>query len=113
MEGGIILPFGMDLGGGWGLGAQTEVDVVSDGANGHDFEYFNTVTVGHDLIGSLAFYLEFAALATPESGPWQGMVDLGFTYGFGDNTQLDFGCNFGVTDAAPDYSPFVGLTVRF
>jgi len=114
VEGGVILPFGMDLGGGWGLGAQTQVDLVSDGANGHDFEYFNTLTVGRDLIGSLSFYLEFAALVTPESGgPWQGQVDLGFTYGIGDNMQLDFGCNFGVTRSAPDYNPFLGLTVRF
>ncbi len=114
VEGGVILPFGMDLGAGWGLGAQTEVDIVSDGANGHDFEYFNTITVGHDIIGSLAFYLEFAALVTPESGgPWQGQVDLGFTYGIGDNMQWDFGCNFGVTRSAPDYNPFLGFTVRF
>ncbi len=114
VEGGVILPFGMDLGAGWGLGAQTEVDIVSDGANGHDFEYFNTITVGRDLIGSLAFYLEFAALVTPESGgAWQGQVDLGFTYGIGDNMQLDLGCNFGVTRSAPDYNPFLGFTVRF
>jgi hypothetical protein len=114
IEGGVILPFSMDLGAGWGLGAQTEVDIVSDGLNGHDFEYFNTLTVGRDLFGSLAFYLEWAALVTPESGgEWQGQVDLGFTYGIGDNTQLDLGCNFGVTDSAPDYSPFLGLTVRF
>ncbi len=114
LEGGVILPFAMDLGGGWGLGAQTEVDVVHDGSNGRDLEYFNTVTVGHDLVGNLAFYLEFAALVTPESdGPWQGQVDLGFTYGIGDNVQIDFGCNFGVTRSAPDYNPFLGLTLRF
>jgi hypothetical protein len=114
VEGGAILPFGMDLGAGWGLGAQTEVDIVSDGANGHDFGCFNTLTVGHDITGSLAFYLEFAALVTPESGgPWQGQVDLGFTCGIGDNMQLDLGCNFGVTRSAPDYNPFLGLTVRF
>lgn len=114
VEGGVILPFGMDLGAGWGLGAQTEVDIVSDGVNGHDFEYFSTLSVGHDLIGSLAFYLEFAALVTPESGgPWQGQVDLGFTYGIGEHMQLDLGCNFGVTRSAPDYNPFLGFTVRF
>jgi len=114
IEGGLILPFGMDLGGGWGLGAQAEVDVVHDGNEGHDFEYFNTVTVGRDLIGNLAFYVEFAALVTPESGgAWQGQVDLGFTYGIGENIQLDLGCNFGVTDSAPDYNPFMGFTVRF
>lgn len=114
VEGGVILPFGMDLGAGWGLGAQTEVDIVSDGVNGHDFEYFSTLSVGHDLIGSLAFYLEFAALVTPEGGgPWQGQVDLGFTYGIGEHMQLDLGCNFGVTRSAPDYNPFLGFTVRF
>lgn len=31
----------------------------------------------------------------------------------GYNLQLDLGCNFGVTEAAPDYSPFVGFSARF
>ncbi len=113
-EGGVIVPFAMDLGGGWGLGAQTEVNFVSDGAGGTDVEYFNTLTVGRDLIGDLAGYIEFAALVTPDSGgKWQGQVDLGFTYAIGDNTQLDCGCNFGVTQSAPDFNPFLGLTFRY
>lgn len=113
-EGGIILPFAMDVGGGWGLGAQTEVDFVSDGAGGHDAEYFNTLTIGHGIIGNLAGYTEFAALLTPESATgWQGQWNVGFTYAVNANTQLDCGCNFGVTDAAPDYNPFFGVTFRF
>jgi hypothetical protein len=57
--------------------------------------------------------LEFAALVTPESGVrWQGQIDLGFTYGLNANTQLDFGCNFGVTESAPDFNPFIGLSWR-
>jgi hypothetical protein len=114
LEGGVILPFGMDLGAGWGLGVQTEVDFVSDGAGSHDFEYFNTVTVGRELIGALAFYLEFAARVTPATGgAWQGQLDLGFTYGLGDHMQFDLGCNFGLTDTAPDFNPFLGFTVRY
>ena len=113
-EGGVILPFAMDVGRGWGLGAQTEVDFVSDGAGGHDAEYFNTVTIGHDIIGNLAAYTEFAALVTPENPiGWQGMWNVGFTYAFNANTQLDWGCNFGVTDSAPDYNPFFGVSFRY
>ena len=113
-EGGVILPFALDLGNGWGLGAQTEIDFVRDGAGGYDAEYFNTITVGHDIIGDLAGYLEFTALATPESNTdWQGTVDVGFTYAVNKDIQLDCGCNFGVTDAAPDYNPFMGVTLRF
>lgn len=112
-EGGIIVPFAMELGGGWGLGAMAEFDFVADGAGGHDVEFFNTVTFGHDLVGNLGGYVEFASLVTPESNrDWQGQMALGFTLGLNENTQLDFGCNFGVTRTAPNFNPFVGLSWR-
>lgn len=113
-ECGLIVPFAADLGGGWGLGAMTEFDFVSDGNGGHDTEYFNTVTVGHDLAGNLAGYMEFAALVTPENGEgWQGQLGVGLTYAIGGNVQLDLGCNFGITESAPDYNPFAGASFRF
>jgi len=113
-EGGLIIPFAADLGGGWGLGAMTEFDYVSDENGGHDTAYFNTITVGHDLVGALAGYLEFAALVMPESDDdWLGLLGAGFTFGINENAQLDFGCNFGVTESAPDYNPFIGITLRF
>ena len=43
----------------------------------------------------------------------EGQVDVGFTYGLDENTQLDFGCNFGVTKSAPDFSPFIGISLRY
>lgn len=113
-EGGIILPLGVELPAGWGMGLMTEVDFVRDGSNAFDTEYFNTVTFSHDIFGALGGYVEFAALFTPESdAQWQGQLDVGLTYGLNENTQLDLGCNFGVTSVAPDYNPFVGLTLRF
>ncbi len=113
-EGGIILPLAVELPAGWGLGLMTEVDFVRDGSNAFDTEYFNTITFGHDIVGNLGGYVEFAALFTPESdAQWQGQLGVGFTYGFCENTQLDLGCNFGVTRVAPDYNPFLGLTLRF
>lgn len=113
-EGGIIFPFAVELPAGWGLGVMAEVDFVRDASNAFDTEYFNTITLSHDIVGNLGGYVEFAARFTPESdAQWQGQVDVGLTYGLCENSQLDLGCNFGVTDTAPDYNPFVGLTLRF
>lgn len=113
-EGGIILPLAVELPAGWGMGLMTEVDFVRDASNAFDTEYLNTITFGHDIVGNLGGYVEFAALFTPESNAqWQGQVGVGVTYGFCPNSQLDLGCNFGVTRAAPDFNPFVGFTVRF
>lgn len=112
-EGGVIVPWALELPAGWGLGGIVEFDFVSDGGGGRDTEYFNTIALSHDIYGELGGYVEFAALVTPESGgEWQGQVDVGFTYGLNDNMQIDFGCNFGVTDAAPDFNPFVGFSWR-
>jgi hypothetical protein len=113
-EGGVILPLAVELPGGWGMGMMTEFDFVSDDGGGYDTEYLNSVTFSHDIVGKLGGYLEFAALVTPGSDvEWQGQVDVGFTYGVNKNTQFDFGCNFGVTESAPDFNPFVGLSLRF
>jgi hypothetical protein len=112
-EGGVIFPWAVELPSGWGLGGIVEFDFVSDRRGERDTEYFNTIALSHDIVGDLGGYVELAALVTPESGgPWQGQVDLGFTYALDEHTQLDFGCNFGVTDAAPDFNPFLGFSWR-
>jgi hypothetical protein len=113
-EGGVIIPLAVELPLGWGMGLMTEFDFVADGSSGFDTEYFNTITLSHDLAGNLGGYIEFAALVTPEGGgEWQGQADLGFTYALNANTQFDLGCNFGVTSSAPDYAPFIGIALRF
>ena len=67
-----------------------------------------------DLTEKLGFYLEFAAtVSTASRSPWQGQVDGGLTYALTPDVQLDLGCNFGVTSAAPDFNPFVGLSFRY
>ncbi|MDC0267843.1 transporter [bacterium] len=113
-EGGLILPFSLDLGNGWGLGAQTELDLVRDESGDRDIEYFNTITVGHAIVGNLSGYLEFAARFTPESNTdWQGVIGAGLTYAINNDIQLDGGCYFGTTRSAADYNPFLGVSYRF
>ncbi len=112
-EGGIIVPWAVELPAGWGLGGITEFDFVSDDRGGRATEYFNTIALSHDLWGPLGGYVELAAGVSPvEDGGWLGQVDVGFTYAVNEDVQLDFGCNFGVTKSAPDFNPFIGLSWR-
>jgi hypothetical protein len=114
-EGGLIGLLSFPLPAGWESVAMSEVDFVRSGqGSGHDTEFVNSITFGHDLVGTLAGYVEFYSVVSTAAGsPWQGQADLGFTLGLNAYTQLDFGCNFGVTDSAPDFQPFLGLSIRY
>ena len=113
-EGGVILPLAVALPGGWGMGLMTEVDFVSDGDAGHDTEWVNSITVSHDIVGKLAGYLEFFSVVGNAPGfDWQGQIDVGFTCAVTEDVQFDFGCNFGITESAPDFQPFAGFSLRF
>lgn len=49
---------------------------------------------------------------TERAAAWEGTFDFGLTYLVHDNLQLDTGVNVGVTRAAADWNPFVGLSWR-
>jgi hypothetical protein len=58
--------------------------------------------------------VEFATLvSTDADSDWLGIIDVGLTYAVTENIQLDAGVNLGVTRAADDVNPFVGLSIRF
>jgi Putative MetA-pathway of phenol degradation len=114
IEGGLILPFAWNLSGRLHLGLMTEIDRLADEeGGGHHFEWINSVTLGADITDRLGAYAEFAAVLAEGGGEWTGQIDTGVTYALTDDIQLDAGCNFGVTETAPDYQPFVGLSIRF
>lgn len=113
-EGGVIFVLGFQLPAGWSSAVMTEVDWVSDGAGGHDVEWLNSITFARDLWGDFGGYVELVVVAGDAPGfETQGQFDLGLTYAVSDNIQLDLGCNFGITESAPDYQPFVGVSRRF
>ena len=113
-EGGVIVPLAVELPRGWSMGLMTEFDFVRNDEAGYDTDFVNSITFSHDIVGDLGGYVEFfSVVSTAANSEWQGQADLGFTYALNSNTQLDFGCNFGVTKSAPDFNPFVGLSLRF
>jgi hypothetical protein len=115
VEGGVIFPYVVQLPAGWGLAGMTEFDLNHDEpGSGYHAEFVNTITVGHHIIGDLDGYLEFyRAVSAEDDSRWVGTFDLGITYAWTENVQLDAGVNIGVTDSADDVNPFIGLSYRF
>ena len=115
VEGGIIFPFAMELPADWGLGAQAEVDhIQNSGSSDYHQEFLNTVAVSHDIVGKLGGYVELFSNVSTESGAkWIATFDFGFTYAINRDIQLDAGMNIGLTDAADDLNPFIGLSMRY
>ncbi|MGB7159037.1 MAG: transporter [Tepidisphaeraceae bacterium] len=114
IEGGLIVPFAMSLPREWGLGLMAEFDAVRDGADeDYELQFVHTATVGHDIVGDLAGYIEYIGITTTEEG--NGYVSLlggGLTYGVNENVQLDCGVNFGLSKEADDFNVFAGVSVR-
>ena len=115
VEGGVIFPFAMELPAEWGLGAQLEIDHLRDssGSSYHQ-EFSNTIAVSHDIVEKLGFYVElFNSVSNERHSAWIATFDFGFTYAVTGNIQLDAGMNIGLTDAADDFNPFIGLSMRY
>ncbi|HEY5744348.1 MAG TPA: transporter [Terrimicrobiaceae bacterium] len=111
VEGGIILPLAVELPCGWRMGVMTEFDIVYREHGGYGPDFVNSITFSHDIIGNLAGYVEFFSQLTEDD--LIITLDAGLTYALTEDIQLDCGCNFGITEAAEDFNPFVGISMRF
>lgn len=114
-EGGVIIPLSIALPAGWSTTVMTEFDFARNaGGGGYDAEFVNSITASHDIVGPLGGYLEFFSVTGNALGfDWIGQVDVGLTCAVTDNVVFDAGCNFGVTEAAPDFNPFAGFSIRY
>ncbi len=115
VEGGLLLPLGVKLPADFDLGTEAGFSFYRNSFDSsYHAEFIQSVTVGHAIAGKLSGYLEFFSnLSTERQSGWVATADAGLAYLVTENLQLDGGCNFGVTKAADDFNPFVGLTVRF
>jgi hypothetical protein len=115
VEGGLIVPFAVTLTERAGLIFMVEFDIVHDDVGGgYEMDFVNSVSFGFDLTDRLGCYLEFVSVATTrEDASWEGYADAGLTFAVNDDFVLDAGVVVGVNDAAEDFAPFVGFSVRF
>lgn len=112
VEGGLIIPLAIDVGGGWGVGTMLEADVVAiEGTKKHRGVLASSITAARDLTDRLGFYVEF--FNEVSGSPWVATADGGFTFGVTPGIQLDAGMNVGLTRAAEGVNPFLGFSIRF
>lgn len=115
VEFGLNAPLAIDLGDGYGLGLMSRIDVLKDADDsGYHAAFANMATVGvpwTDEIGS--YYEIYTERGTDDGDRWIVTFDTGVTYALSDNTQLDSGINIGLTEAATNYEPFIGISYRY
>ncbi len=115
VEGGLIIPFAVQLPSDFGLGINGGILAIKDD-EGPDYhaEYLASVSLSYEWDDQFGTYYEIATiLGTKDPRGDILLLGMGFTYGIRDNLQLDGGVNFGVTSASDRFNPFVGLTQRF
>jgi hypothetical protein len=112
-EGGVMFPVAVALPAGFGLGAMLELDFVRDAGDGYGIAVVHTVTLGHQIVGDLDGYVEYAGTSFDGAGEtYQAVIGCGLTYAVGADVQLDAGVNFGVSEAADDFNVFAGVSFR-
>lgn len=111
-EGGLILPFSIDLTEDWGLGLQSEFEYAwDDNDSDYDLEWLHTAVLGTSLTDRVGVYVEYLGIAGDH--PYQAHLSGGVTYAVNELIQLDVGSVVGLNDAAEDLNVFSGFTVKF
>lgn len=114
-QGGIALPLQLSLPAGFSLGFMPGVSAAPDASGGgYHPQIAASISLSRTLVGNLSAFGEFATNLDPAHGSqWVGTLDFGLIYLLTNDVQLDLGMNVGVTRAAPDLAPFLGLSIRF
>jgi hypothetical protein len=114
VEGGVILPLAVPLPSDFGLGLMAEVDFVyNDEQDDYGVDFVQTATVGHNIIGNLAGYIEYVGVAPQDTGgTYQAIGSAGLTYRLTDDWIVDFGGTASPSDSADDFTVFVGTSFR-
>lgn len=114
-EGGLIVPFGFEGPAGWSCAVMFEGDIEADeDGSGHHFTAVTSATTSHDLTESTAVFFELVSVLSAEPGAdWEAYFNTGMTWAVTPTWQLDGGVRIGLTDAATDFTPFLGLSTKF
>jgi len=115
VEGGLVLPFEVELPSAFYSGLTTRFDAVrNEREPGYHAEFVNSVEFGRRLFGNLSGYVEFfSVVSTKSDADWEGSFDPGLIYNVTKNLQFNVGANIGVTRSADDWAAFAGMTWRY
>lgn len=114
-EGGLIVPFGFEGPSGWSCAVMAEVDLATDeDGGGHHLVGLASATASHELTEDTALFLELVSVLSAEArSDYEAYFNTGMTWALSPTCQLDGGIRLGLTDAATDFTPFLGATTKF
>lgn len=116
VEGGLSLPFAASLPGGFSLGLMLQLDLLrADDGRGTDALLVHTATIGRDLFGPVAGFLEYVGVAPLESGAgeYRALLSTGLTWAATDDLAFDAGVRVGLTGPdTEDLAVFAGMSLR-
>lgn len=114
VEGGVIVPFAFDGPGGWSCAVMGEVDLEANEDGDFHLVGLTSATASHDLTEQTAVFFELVSMLSAESGSdWEAYLNTGMTWLLTPTWQLDGGIRVGLTDAAAEYAPFLGVSTKF
>jgi hypothetical protein len=113
-EGGVGIPYAFNVP-NWDVGFQTTVSCDRDDlGSGYHAEIDDSISIGHAVFGKLEYHVEFfSGVSTKKNSDWIGTFDTWLTYQVNENVIFDGGIYIGVTAAADDWHPWVGMTWRY
>jgi hypothetical protein len=115
VEGGLILPIGINAPGGFAVIVMPEADALKDaGGSGYHGAFDFLVNISHAIGGRWTFYTEAYGSRTLQAGSAPVYtLDEAVTYAPGPNLQFDLGGNFSLNGAAPRVQLYLGISQRF
>lgn len=114
VEGGVILPFSVDLNERFSIGLMAEADFVyGEESRGYETEFVHTAVLGIGVTEKIGAYIEYVGVTGSSNFDYQATFSAGLTYGISGDVQFDVGGRVGLNDAANDGGVFTGITIRF
>jgi hypothetical protein len=111
-EGGLALPWSIDLNDRFSLGLMLEIDAAYDDEDSrHETEIVHTAVLGASLTEKLSAFVEYIGVSG--DFPHQSYGSGGLVFSINDNLALDLGVRFGLNHADEKVGLFSGMTARF
>lgn len=110
-EGGVVVPFSIELTETWSFGAQGQVSLLRNENKKYDTEILNSVTIGKALSVRSSVFIESHHTYNFNLRNFQLFLNGGVVYSISNNFNLDFGVNYGLTKES-ERTFFVGYSFR-
>jgi hypothetical protein len=114
VEGGLIVPFSINLPNEFSLTTMLELDVLEGGDR---VDLVHTIALGREIAGPLGGFVEYVGVlpldANDGEEDYLASAACGLTYGIGADVQLDAAVQFGLSDEADDFTVLAGISFRF